>query len=240
MFSYMVRFMGRAGASRQLGMGAPAALSLARQSRAEAIAWLRQHPMLRQPLVHSRGVLATGTRLDAFLHGGLPCGAITELFGHKSSGRTSLALHLAARLTCQRQLVAWIDSEDALDVPSLQAAGVVLSRFLWVRPKKHDVLVQALRAADVVVSAGGFAAVFVDLGDINRIPRAACWVRLERHVEGTAQALIVVGSLLSVGSMARVRLLCRRTSAGLLIEVHKARDVPLGAQMLLPLGEPVD
>lgn len=80
-----------------------------------------------------RPVAATGiAALDAALDGGLPIGAISELCGPESSGRTGVALSFLARQT-QEKFCAWIDAGNALDPPSAAAAGVSLSRMLWVR-----------------------------------------------------------------------------------------------------------
>lgn len=71
--------------------------------------------------------------LDAVLGGGFPRGALVELYGPASSGRTSLALSLLARATERQESCAFVDVSDSLDPISLAAAGVDLSRLLWVR-----------------------------------------------------------------------------------------------------------
>lgn len=81
-----------------------------------------------------RPVASTGVpAVDALLDGGLPIGAITEMVGPESSGRTSLALSFVAGLTRQGRVAAWIDVSNALDPESAAAAGVDLARLLWVR-----------------------------------------------------------------------------------------------------------
>jgi recombination protein RecA len=81
-----------------------------------------------------RPVLPTGvTAVDELLAGGLPVGAISEFVGPESSGRTSLALAFLARNTQAGRVGAWIDVEDAFDPESAAAAGVDLTRLLWVR-----------------------------------------------------------------------------------------------------------
>lgn len=71
--------------------------------------------------------------VDALLEGGLPVGAITEMVGAESSGRTSLALSFLASTTRTGSVGAWIDVLNTLDPESAAAAGVDLSRVLWVR-----------------------------------------------------------------------------------------------------------
>jgi recombination protein RecA len=81
-----------------------------------------------------RPVAPTGvSEVDALLDGGLPIGAITEMVGPESSGRTSLALSFVAGLTRQGHVGAWIDVSNTLDPESAAAAGVDLARLLWVR-----------------------------------------------------------------------------------------------------------
>lgn len=79
--------------------------------------------------------------LDA-LCGGLPRGAITEIHGEASSGRTTMMLAALAAATRRGETCALIDATDAWDPESAAAAGVDLRRVLWVRcngvlPKKE-------------------------------------------------------------------------------------------------------
>lgn len=127
------------------------------------------------------------------LTGGLPRSSLTEISGPPSSGRTSLELALLASLTREGEACALIDAEDALDPASAQAAGVVLDRLLWVRC--HG-LEQALRAADLLLGAGGFGAVVLDLADVparrtRRVP-LSYWFRFRRAVENTPTVLALI------------------------------------------------
>ena len=81
-----------------------------------------------------RPVAATGIQaIDELLEGGLPLGAITEVVGPECSGRTSFALSFLAQLTQREKVCAWVDVSDTFDPESAAAAGVDLSRLLWVR-----------------------------------------------------------------------------------------------------------
>ena len=85
-------------------------------------------------LRQSPDLLSVGiSTLDALLDGGLPRGAITELVGAESSGRTSFALSFVASRLQEGEVGAWIDASDTLDPESAAAAGVALDRLLWVR-----------------------------------------------------------------------------------------------------------
>ena len=70
--------------------------------------------------------------IDA-LTGGLPRGALTEICGPASSGRTSLLLSLMAVATTRGEVCALVDACDAFDPESAAAAGVDWKRLLWVR-----------------------------------------------------------------------------------------------------------
>ncbi len=71
--------------------------------------------------------------VDDLLGGGLPLGAITEVTGADSSGRTTLALSTLAGVTGQGERCAYVDVSDALNPVSAAARGVDLGRLLWVR-----------------------------------------------------------------------------------------------------------
>ena len=73
------------------------------------------------------------SELDALLGGGFPRGSLVELCGDASSGRTSLAFSLLAQATERQEACAFVDASDSLDPLSLAAAGVELSRLLWIR-----------------------------------------------------------------------------------------------------------
>ena len=81
-----------------------------------------------------RSVAATGVaEIDELLDGGLPLGAITEMVGPESSGRTSVVLSFLARMTQAARVCAWVDVADMFHPESAAAAGVDLSWLLWIR-----------------------------------------------------------------------------------------------------------
>lgn len=81
------------------------------------------------PELQPSGVAA----LDSALGGGFPRGSLVEVCGSLSSGRTSLGLALLAQATNHGEACAFLDVSDSLDPVSLAAAGVVVSRLLWIR-----------------------------------------------------------------------------------------------------------
>jgi recombination protein RecA len=160
--------------------------------------------------------------LDALLNGGLPVGAISELTGPDSSGRTSLAFTFVAQRIASGNVCAWIDASDSLDPESAAACGVDLKRLLWVRcsyaqqrPRTKPLWVrleQAMRAADLLLQVGGFAAIVLDLGNIApeqgcRIPLAT-WFRWRQASDRTRCCLVVLGRMAYAQSSAAVVVEC--------------------------------
>lgn len=127
------------------------------------------------------------------LTGGLPRGALTEIFGPSCSGRTSLLVSALSARTAQEEACALIDGADAFDPHSAEAAGVELRKLLWVRCKNIE---QTLRATDLVLQGGGFGFIAVDLSDISpRLVRHVpleSWFRFRRAVEDTPTVLVVL------------------------------------------------
>jgi recombination protein RecA len=89
---------------------------------------LTPQPRILQPVVAT-----TIPEIDALLDGGFPVGAISEIVGPESSGRTSLALTFLAGITQTGKVCAWVDVSNTLHPESAAAIGVDLSRMLWVR-----------------------------------------------------------------------------------------------------------
>src|SRR5207244_401748 len=77
--------------------------------------------------------VSTGIAPLDTLTGGLPRGAITEIFGPPSSGRTSAMVSILAEATAGDEVCAIVDGHDAFDPKSAAAAGLELKRLLWVR-----------------------------------------------------------------------------------------------------------
>ena len=71
-------------------------------------------------------------QLDS-LTGGLARGCLTEICGTASSGRTSVLLLALARATQRGEVCALVDASDAFNPTSAAAAGMEMSRLLWVR-----------------------------------------------------------------------------------------------------------
>lgn len=140
--------------------------------------------------------------LDA-LTGGLPRGAITEIFGPPSSGRTSAMVSILAEATAQDEVCALVDGNDAFDPQSGMAAGLDLNRLLWIRCHKLD---QVMKSTDLLLQGGGFGRVVMDLTDLPlsqlRGVSLASWFRFQRTIEKTPTSLVVISPESTVKSAA--------------------------------------
>ncbi len=182
------------------------------------------------------GAIATSgvPALDARLGGGFPRGHLSELVGPRSSARTSVLLQTLAAATARGELVALIDALDMLDVESAAAAGVHLDRLLWVRGHvvpnpgfgrdvNQRALEQVIRAMALVLQAGNFGVVALDVADappiaLRQLPFTT-WLRLQRMVEGSQTVCVLIGS----EPMAR-------SSAGLTVRLG-SRDASFGRRL---------
>jgi hypothetical protein len=170
--------------------------------------------------------------IDEIIDGGFPVGAITELTGPLSSGKTTIAQSFVAGRTNDRNFCAWVDANDAFDPESAAANGVSLKHLLWVRctntaptntsssqrssfPKKSPPWVrleQAIRATDLLLQAGGFAGIVLDLADESvengrRIPLAT-WFRFRQAADRNRSSLIVLGKAAYAQSGAALVIQC--------------------------------
>ncbi|MGA8740162.1 MAG: ATPase domain-containing protein [Terracidiphilus sp.] len=193
-----------------------------------------RYPSVLTPAARTiREVAATGiAEIDELLDGGLPIGAISEITGPASSGRTSIALAFLAQRTQDGNVCAWIDANDALDPESAAANGISLNHLLWVRCRNAPIekpslgirnrtpakkqpwtrLDQAIRATDQLLQAGGFAAIVLDMADEaieygRRVPLAT-WFRYRQAADRTRCSLIVLGKTPYAQSSAAVVLEC--------------------------------
>jgi hypothetical protein len=99
-------------------------------------------------------------------------------------------------------VVALVDGADAFDPPSAAAAGVDLSRVLWVRTSEVP---GALRSTEHLLAARGFALVLLDLASSRQTPAripSSAWSRLRRTAAGTNTALVVLGNRRLAGTFA--------------------------------------
>jgi hypothetical protein len=173
--------------------------------------------------------------VDAVLGGGIPRGSITEVAGASSTGKTSFALSSIAAITQSGAACAWVDVSDALSPESAAAAQIVMKRLLWLRmssdrrkpvaDKPWSRLEQALAATDLLLQAGGFAAIVLDMSDVRpqdatRIPLQH-WYRFRLAAEQARTALVLLTQTPCANSCAALAL----------------RSEPASVQTFSPNGE---
>ncbi len=134
--------------------------------------------------------------LDRELGGGFRRGQLSEIVGAHSSGRMSVLTSTLAAAAARGELVALIDTCDRFDPASAAAAGLDLSRLLWVRDSGDAA--RALKAAMLVLQAGGFGVVAFDLVDVRPLALRSfpftTWLRLARAIEGSETVALLVAS----------------------------------------------
>jgi len=91
--------------------------------------------------------------------GGVPRGRVLEVFGPESSGKTTLALHIAAEAQAKGGMVAFVDAEHALDVGYARKLGVDVDSLLVSQPDTGE---QALDIVEILVRSGGIDVLIVD------------------------------------------------------------------------------
>ncbi len=91
--------------------------------------------------------------------GGVPKGRIIEIYGPESSGKTTVALHVAAQAQKAGGAAVFIDVEHALDPVYAQALGVDIDSLLVSQPDTGE---QALEIAEALVRSGAVDVVVVD------------------------------------------------------------------------------
>jgi hypothetical protein len=142
-----------------------------------------------------------------------------------SSGRTSLAWAWLGAATRRGESAALIDTFDRFDPATGDACGIELTRLLWVRGQAitktaaaidpawlpgaravegpgtllERTIDRSLKALNLVLQSGVCTVVVLDFADVppngvRRVPQTT-WLRLQRVVEGTDVACLLVGAV---------------------------------------------
>ena len=163
----------------------------------------------------SQETLSTGIpEIDA-LTGGIPRGAVTEIFGPPSSGRTSFMYSMLAYATTHEETCALVDTNDVFAPTAAATAGIDFDRLLWVRCDGN--LEHAFKATDLLLHAGGFGLVILDIGNVavkdTRRIISSWWYRFRHTVEDRPTVIMVVSEEAST-----------RSSAALTLELNGAAE----------------
>lgn len=91
--------------------------------------------------------------------GGVPKGRIIEVYGPESSGKTTIALHMAAEVQKRGGIAGYVDAEHAMDPTYAKALGVDIDNLYISQPDDGE---QALEIAETMVRSGAIDIVIVD------------------------------------------------------------------------------
>ena len=161
---------------------------------------LVSHLVPARLLEERRGRRPSGVdSLDELLGGGWPRAALSELSGRRSTGRTAILFASLGRAIAAGETVALVDVGGTLDPRRAAASGIPLPRLFWIRASGAP---QALKAADLVVAAGGFDLVALDLGDVHPRSPTAAWIRLKHGAERQGTTIVVATPARAVGAFA--------------------------------------
>jgi recombination protein RecA len=106
------------------------------------------------------GISTGSISLDLALgNKGVPRGRIVEMFGPESSGKTTIALHVAAQAQKAGGVAAIIDAEHALNPGWAKKCGINLEHLLVSQPESGE---QALEITEMLVRSNSVDVVIVD------------------------------------------------------------------------------
>jgi recombination protein RecA len=106
------------------------------------------------------GISTGSLSLDIALGGqGIPRGRVIEVFGPESSGKTTLALHVAAQAQKNGGIAAIIDAEHAFDPTWAKKLGVELDTLLVSQPASGE---EAMQIAEMLIKSNAVDLIIVD------------------------------------------------------------------------------
>ncbi|MEO7672500.1 MAG: hypothetical protein ABIU09_00305 [Pyrinomonadaceae bacterium] len=139
-------------------------------------------------------------------------GTVAEIAGRQSSGKTSFLLSLLSKLTGAGEICAVVDSADSFDPCSAVLAKVELENLLWIKCGGN--IEKAFMAADYLVQAKGFGAVWLNLNGLSktqlrRVPKTY-WYRYRNRIKETPTLFFVTAEEPVTGSASQQSFLFSR------------------------------
>ncbi len=117
-------------------------------------------PLGSEKLRRIEGIPTGSLSLDIALGGqGVPRGRVVEVFGPESSGKTTLALHIAAQAQKLGGIAAMIDAEHAFDPSWGKKLGVELETLLVSQPSSGE---EAMQICEMLVKSNAVDVVIID------------------------------------------------------------------------------
>jgi hypothetical protein len=186
-------------------------------------------------LTRKGGRLTCGiSPIDALI-GGLARGRISEITGPLSSGKTTIAAAFASAASHRGEVVGWIDVPGAFDPRSLEAAGADLARILWLSFTKKPSSTRGgfvakererrleLKAAEMLLEAGGFGLVVIDFGAMRFPLSQSASLRLARAAERSGTAVLALAGTRVCGTFAALTLSMSKLRASF---TRMSKDAP--------------
>src|SRR5947199_2135751 len=142
-------------------------------------------------------------------------GTVVEMAGEPSSGKTSLALSLLAKLTADGEICACVDSTGGFDPCTATLAGVELENLLWIRCGGD--VEKSFMAADYLVQAKGFGAIWLNLcglpeSKLRMVPKTY-WYRYRTRIKETPTLILVTAASPITGPASQRSYECTRERA---------------------------
>ncbi len=129
-------------------------------------------------------------------------GAVVEVVGDRSTGKTSFAISLLAGLTANGEICAVIDGSGGFDPQTAYLAGIKLENILWV--KCGGDIEKTFISADHLVQAKGFGCIWLDLcglsADKLRMVPKAYWFRYRTRIKETPTIVLATATEHITGS----------------------------------------
>ena len=117
-------------------------------------------PLGSNKLRRIEGIPTGSLSLDIALGGqGVPRGRVVEVFGPESSGKTTLALHIAAQAQKLGGIAAMIDAEHAFDPSWGKKLGVELETLLVSQPSSGE---EAMQICEMLVKSNAVDVIIID------------------------------------------------------------------------------
>src|SRR3954470_4072655 len=117
-------------------------------------------PLAGDQLLPVEGISTGSLSLDIALGGrGLPRGRVIEIFGPESSGKTTLALHVAAQAQKSGGIAAFIDAEHAFDPSWGKKLGVDLEMLLVSQPSYGE---EAMHICELLIKSNAVDVIVID------------------------------------------------------------------------------
>jgi hypothetical protein len=175
--------------------------------------------------------LLTGlSNFDQTTGGGLRKGCISELISsNPSAGSASFLAAMIQAAHRDRYFLALIDGNDSFDPEPF--GNDPLRHLLWVRCQTTP---DAIKSADLLLRDGNFPVVVIDLvlnpaREVRKIPQTS-WYRLQRLVEATSTAFVVLSRFNTVSSAQLKIVLENAWTLKTFRQEHPAAVIPIRVQ----------